>query len=328
MTDNTEKVIEFPADAVTVDDVREKVRAIIEAEGISQSAAAKEAGVSTSAFSEFMGGTYKGNKDKVARELLRWVNARVQSEQMRQLLPGVPAFIETPTAKKILGALTYAQAFGDIAVIYGGAGMSKTTSIRRYRDKNPNVFLATVTPATAGVAVMLQEIALSMGLRDFPLHPAKLQAAIIRGLTGSRGLLVIDEAQHLTKQALESARSLHDATGVGLALSGNASVYSQLLGKNDNGFAQLYSRVGRRVALTKAMRGDVLAIAGVYGVRDKKSLEFCEDIARRPGALRMLVKVLRLASMGAGEATVGTDHMSSAWAELQGHEKTDGGDYV
>lgn len=325
MNASPEKVAEFPA--MSYDDVRERVREAMTADGLSNSTVAREAGLAPSTMSEFLTGKYKGDNHGIAASLLKWLNSRAQSEQMRQLLPGVPGWIETPTSKKIAGVLTFVQAFEDIGVIYGGAGLSKTTTIRRYGDKNPNVFVTTATPATAGSATMLAEIASSIGLRDIPLHPARLQASIVKHLKGTKGLLVIDEAQHLTKQALESARSLHDACGVGLALAGNAAVYNQLWGRHDNGFAQFFSRIGRRLALTKPLRGDVHAIAAAYGVRDKDSIALCEEIARRPGALRMQVKVLRLAMMGSDGGKVEADAIRSAWNELQG-EQTDGGDYV
>ena len=44
---------------------------------------------------------------------------------------------------------------------------------------------------------------------------------IVQGLRGREGLLIIDEAQHLLLPALESLRSIHDATACGLVLMGN-----------------------------------------------------------------------------------------------------------
>lgn len=323
MNASPEKVHAFPG--LSYDDVRQNVREAMQAEGLTNATVARESGVATSTLSEFLNGKYKGNQHEVAQSLLKWLNSRAQTEQLRQLMPGVPGWIETPTSTKIINVLTYAQAFNDFVVIYGGAGVSKTTSLRRYKEKNPNVFIVTATPATAGAAVMLAEIAMALGMKDFPMHPARLQSAIVQKVTGSNGLLAIDEAQHLTKQALESARSIHDATGVGLAFLGNASVYNQVYGKNDNGFAQLYSRIGRRLALKGPQRGDMHAIASAFGIRDKESLDLCESIARKPGALRMMVKSLRLARAGAGDQPVTADHIAAAYHELQGE---DGGSHA
>ena len=67
---------------------------------------------------------------------------------------------------------------------------------------------------------------------------------IVQRLQGTKGLLILDEAQHLMLPALESLRSIHDATACGLVLMGNEAVYSRLSGRHSAEFAQLYSRVG------------------------------------------------------------------------------------
>lgn len=315
MSADTGKVVTM----VNLDEVRERVRAVAEAEGLSQNAVAKEAGVSAATLSQFLAGSYAGDNNKVAGELTKWLNRREQSAEMAAVMPQAPDWIDTPTARKIYDALHYAQVAGDIACIYGGAGLSKTTTIRRYRTQAPNVWVVIATPATASGSVLLEEIAIAMGLRDFPLHPAKLQRAIVRQISDTRGLLIIDEAQHLTKQALEAARSIHDATGVGLALSGNAAVYNRLYGGGNNGFAQLFSRVGKRVALIRPVAGDVHRIAAAFSVTGKDERLALEEIGKKPGALRMVVKVLRLAAVTAGGGSaIRLAHINGAWRELQG----------
>ena len=67
---------------------------------------------------------------------------------------------------------------------------------------------------------------------------------IVQRLQGTKGLLIIDEAQHLSLLALESLRSIHDATACGLVLMGNESVYANLSGRRSAEFAHLFSRVG------------------------------------------------------------------------------------
>jgi len=77
------------------------------------------------------------------------------------------------------------------------------------------------------------------------------------GLTGrlrdTHGLLVVNEAQHLTTKALEGLRSLRDATGTGLALVGSDKLYDRLTGgSRSSDFPQLFSRIGKRVRLPGA----------------------------------------------------------------------------
>ena len=304
-------------------DLRERLRRLMADEALSQNTIARGSGISSSALSQFLQGEYSGDNNKVAAALVRWINHRTASDKINAIMPVAPGWVDAPTARRIYDALSYAQVAGDIAVIYGGAGLSKTTTIRRYRDQNPNVWVATATPATASVGVLLEEIALALGLRDFPLHPARLQRAVISKMMDTGGLLIVDEAQHLTKQALEAARSIHDSTTVGLALSGNASVFNRLYGGGDNGFAQLYSRVGKRVRLVRPLAGDVLAISKSFGVAGAAETKLLEEIARKPGALRMVVKTLRLASVITRGSPIARGHIEQAWNDLQGDVLSD-----
>lgn len=306
------------------DDLREQTRLLLDRESMSQNRASKQIGISSSSFSQWMGGTYRGDSNAIASAVVTWINLRRETARIESVMPAAPQYIGTPTALRIYATLAYAQQAEDISVVYGGAGLGKTSCIKQYVTKNPNVWVVTSTPATASVGVMLEETALSMGLRDFPLHPARLQRAIIKQCQDSRGLLIYDEAQHLTKAALEGARSIHDATGVGIAFLGNASIYNRMYGGGDNGFAQMFSRVGRRLRLNRPVPGDVYAIAAHFNVKRPEELKLLVEISQKPGALRMVVKVLRLAALSGGTQGITKGDIRGALMELQGDVVVEG----
>lgn len=310
----------------SIDEVRSRITHIMAFEGLKQAAIATASGVAAPTLSGFLKGTYKGDMQATADRLGRYLDSRARGAAASAGLPIVPDYLPMPTGEKILAALGYAQVFGDIAAIYGGRGLGKTAALRRYRATNPNVFLVTATPETSSVGTILEEIAIALGLRDMPLHPARLRREIDRKIADTSGLLVIDEAQHLTKQALESIRGIHDRIGIGLALLGNVTVYNRLYGTGNKSedFAQLYSRIGKRLFLQRPLAGDVHAIAAVYGIDGSKGWHtarlWLEQIAMKPGGLRGVAKTLRLAAtyaLGAGEK-LGFLHLQAAWAELQG----------
>lgn len=305
---------------IDTDQLRERVRGVMEAEGLSQATVAKEAGLSSSVMSQWLAAEYNGDNNKVASKIVVWRNRREETRKIEAVMPAAPAWIEMPTARKIYDVLAYAQSAGDIGVVYGGAGLCKTTTVRHYQRGSSNVWLVTATPATANHSALLEEIAIALGLRDFPLHAPKLQRAIIASLHATKGLLIIDEAQHLTKQALETARSIYDRMNgdVGLGFSGNTSVYGRMYGGGNNGFAQLFSRVGKRLALGRPMAGDVHAMAAAFGIKGNEERQELEGIANRPGALRMVMKTVRLASVFAAGAAVKAMHIRRAYHDLQG----------
>ncbi len=313
-----------PAALDAAPDLRLELRELLARDrAYSQTRIAREAGISASALSQWMSGTYAGDNPAVEAKIGRWLDLLQASRASASAMPAAPDFVETPSAARILAALRYAQVAGDIAVIYGGAGMSKTTSIREFARRSPNVWHATMTPASASVATCLEEIADAVGAAGVAGSAARLHRGICRRVTNTGGLLAIDEAQHLSVAALDQIRSIHDATGVGIALVGNEAVYARMTGGNRAAYLdRLFSRIGKKVRLLRPTAEDVRALIACWGIDDAQCAPALHDIASRPGALRQLTKTLRLASMHAaaeGRAICCTD-VKTAWRELGGAE--------
>jgi DNA transposition AAA+ family ATPase len=302
--------------------LKESVRAEMQRLGMSQTRLSKESGINQARLSQWFSGKYPGNTEVVAQELTRWLNSVQARTKDTSRLSVTPDWKPTPTANNIVTALRYAQNAGDIALVYGGAGLGKTCTAKRYQEDNPNVWIATMTPAMNTVAAALERIAFSVGLPEAQPSAVKTENAIVARLEDTGGLLIVDEAQHLPVAGLDAVRSIHDATGIGLALMGNEQVYARITGgARQAHFAQLFSRVGYRVKLAAPSVGDVETIIAAWGVRESKAQTLCIDIAKQAGALRGLTKVLRLAHMmlAEGEAILSFDHIQTAWADLGGN---------
>lgn len=301
-------------------DILAAVRAEVERRGITQRDVAREAGISQTSLSQLQGGTYGTDPARLLERLAKWVAAQRERASV-QRLPAAPAWVSTPTAERVLAALSYAQMASDIAVVYGGAGLGKTSAVREYQRRYPSVWIATMSPATAGVTTCLEEVCLALGLRELPQGAARMQRELVRRMTGTAGLLVVDEAQHLSVAALDALRALHDACGIGLALVGNEAVYARMTGGNRAAYLdRLFSRIGKRVRLARATRDDVARLARCWGVHSADAMTLLADIGARAGALRAVVKVLRLAQlMAAGEGVaLSAAHLGAAWRDLEG----------
>jgi hypothetical protein len=311
-------------------DTRDRIRALLDAKDASQAEVARQAGLSATALNRWVNGRYEGDNAGVEGKLARWLAER--DRQTGFLLPDPPDWIATPTGERVLSALAYGQMAADLVVIYGGAGLGKTRSVRQYAATRPNVWIATMSPATSTPSACLDEICEALGMREGPGgSAARMQRALIRRLRDTKGLLVLDESQHLAVAALETVRAVHDAAEVGLALVGNERVYSRLSSSGQAAlFAQLYSRVGKRMHLTLPRREDVEAVLAGWGITDREALAYLWTVARTPGALRGVVKSLRLGTMiarGAGEP-LELRHIKRAWRELDatnGHAKASNG---
>ena len=108
---------------------------------------------------------------------------------------------------------------------------------------------------------------------------------------------------------------------LGAALVGNEGVFSRMAGgRGAERLDRLFSRVGKRLALRQSSEADVISLVKAWGILDAKCHPTLLEVARRPGALRGLTKVLRLASMNAAadNRDVCCEDVRAAAAELGG----------
>jgi DNA transposition AAA+ family ATPase len=280
-------------------DLREQIRTALSQKRLSQALLSKEAGISAATLNQWLGSKYAGDNEGVDAKLRLWLEADMARRAAGSAMPVAPSFVNTPTAARVLGALAYAQMAGDIAVTYGGAGLGKTTACEHYRDSSPNVWIVTMEPSTSGVVTALQEIAEALNL-DVGGGARAINKRVCKRVKDTHGLLIIDEAQHLSVQALDQIRAIHDATGIAIAFVGNDGVFARMAGgRNAQQLDRLYSRVGKRLSLRQSTEADIIALITAWGIDDAKCRNTLIEIARRPGALRTLTKTLRLASMHA-----------------------------
>lgn len=304
------------------DALRTQVRNVIDSDAhVTQARIARELGVSATVISQWLSAIYPGDNAAVESKVSRWLT-KYQERGSDPAMASPPAFVPTPTALRVQQALHYAQMAGDITAIYGASGIGKTASIRQYVGISLNCWVATMSPSTAGVVTALEEICHAIGIVAAG-GAARMHRDITRRVADTGGLLVIDEAQHLSPAALDQVRAIHDATQIGIALVGNDYVYSRMdgAGKRADHLDRLRSRVGKRVKLSLSSTADIDALIKAWGVpADASWRGSLVTFGRRPGALRGLTKVLRLASSYAALAgrPLGEADVEQARTELGG----------
>ncbi|HFI2483636.1 TPA: AAA family ATPase [Escherichia coli] len=300
---------------MNISDIRAGLRTLVENEETTFKQIALESGLSTGTISSFINDKYNGDNERVSQILQRWLEKYHAVAE----LPEPPRFVETQTVKQIWTSMRFASLTESIAVVCGNPGVGKTEAAREYSRTNNNVWMITITPSCASVLECLTELAFELGMNDAPRRKGPLSRALRRRLEGTQGLVIIDEADHLGAEVLEELRLLQESTRIGLVLMGNHRVYSNMTGGNRTvEFARLFSRIAKRTAINKTKKADVKAIADAWQINGEKELELLQQIAQKPGALRILNHSLRLAAMtahGKGER-VNEDYLRQAFREL------------
>lgn len=307
----------------TTDELRE----LAIGEGLSRSEVGRRADIPLGTLSPWYDGSYLGNYANINDRVRRWLAAFAEARATQLSVPAGPGFVMTPTARKLTEALLYAQTMPEFTVATMGTGVGKTFAARNYVATRPHAYLVTMRPSTAGRHAMLQELAVTLDVHE--RNPARLDRAIGTKLrrNGRHTLLILDEAQNLVDDAVNQLRFFNDEFGCGIALLGNEAVYRRYGSlpsddRRDDGNAQIQRRIGYRILQRQALAADVDAILDGWSVHDAECRRLGHAIARKPGALGQLDKVLRLAHMiavGAGQP-MGADHMRKAWANRSGEE--------
>lgn len=295
---SNEQPIESDADRAE-QEARVKLRAAMKADSsITQASLSRQISISESRVSQWIGGKYPGDNAEITRKVEQWLQARETKAARAQTMPAAPSYVATPTSERVIVSLRYAHFAADMALVYGQSGLGKTEAVLQYQKTVPNVFVATMTPSSASLVPALQVIAEAVGAASDSGGAQNIHRAICKRLRNTNGLLIIDEANHLSVPALEQIRSIYDDVKIGVALVGNKEILERMTsGHHAKNLDRLYSRIGKRDSFTKCTKEDALNILDAWGVKDAECRRQLTDIASKPGALRTMSKVLRLASM-------------------------------
>ena len=270
--------------------------------GLSWPKIGKLTDVGSSTIGLFASGKYTGNNEAVAGKVLAYRSRLTSQAEIAADVPTVPEWYDTPTATRLTSLFKWAQS-GEIVLIITKPGIGKTRTAERFEANDPNVWLATMSPSTAGVSTMLIEVAAAIGLGEVKGSPQQLARQIKTRVKGKKGLLIVDEAQELTDKAINELRGWHDRTGVGIALMGNETTVGHIEGRN-SALAQVKSRFLYKHVQMIPMPGDLDALFDAWGIVDGEQKTFLTRLAALPGALRevtMTLKIALMASFGAGQ---------------------------
>ncbi|MEL7641029.1 MAG: AAA family ATPase [Solidesulfovibrio sp.] len=232
-----------------------------------------------------------------------------------QLFPNSAGVVPDALNQGILSAFSLTQELQDMMVITGAAGTGKTSAARHYQQCARTVWLATMTPASASLAGCLERVARAMGIEGTAHRVSRLDEVITARAFGTGGLLIVDEAQHLSVAALEGLCRLQDQAQIGtVIMAAKCSQRASPVGRGE-----LASPIGRHLALERPEEGDVARLLAAWDVPGKVR-ELCHWISRQPGALHVLRSILRIALLLAENEgqDLAESHVKAAWSDLRG----------
>ncbi|MDZ4308403.1 AAA family ATPase [Allopontixanthobacter sp.] len=259
----------------------------------------KECGIPAGTLQPFCAGKYQGDNMGIARKIFQFMQAVDSRNKRQDSLPTDPGYFETDTSVRIQTLLQIAH-MGRITVAATGPGTGKSITINDYAERAQPCWIATMKPSTSRLIQMVLEVHKALGMEPRHLVAAQASRIVIDRVKGRNGLLIIDEANHLSIEAIEEIRSWHDETGVGICMLGNEELLARIeTGRHKDQFSRLNSRIAHKHWQRMPTRNDVYTFCDAWGVVDPGIRKYLEKIALTPdaGGLRECKQLIEAGSM-------------------------------
>jgi len=278
---------------------QEKFKNFLEKEGLRQAHVARSLGVSSSQISQWLSGKYAGDTKTLEVNLKNFMEnySTKQANSSHNTL-------ETMDLSNYTAAMFVADEAivnQEMAVLYGMPGTGKSVVARAFAASHPETIFIEVVPGIR-VDSLLKLIAAKLGISGVR-GGDELIWAIAREFERREGVLLIDEAEHLTTKGLEVLRRIHDFSAVPVILVGTYGLIKNLKG-NSGELLQLYSRIQGRWEFKEPSSED---FALLFGTHASTIGRYTKHLRR---AVNLYAKATRFARMK-GEA-LSAGHIDAA----------------
>lgn len=196
---------------------------------------ARKCRVSNALVSNVLNGRYAASPASYLQTMLEVI--RVESERLGD---GTPGYIKGSVHKLATLVCDRTRKSAGFGVLCGAVGTGKTRALKEYRRERPQTLLIEANPSMTS-ASLLNELLGALSIALAPGNDRKFDH-VTKALMGTSYLIIVDEAELLSANALHYLRRVRDKAGVGVVLAGTERL--QLMLKPEHGqFDQVRSRV-------------------------------------------------------------------------------------
>lgn len=255
--------------------ISDQLRAYVEQKGSGNKAAASMNGVSSATISKVLAGKWDTISDDMWRSIAAQCGHKSEGWQL----------VETRAYKAMTFTLENAQRDSLVMAVIGEAGSGKTEAIKRYTAAGRNVYHL-VCSEYWNRRTFMGKVLQTMGAAYSGNTVADMMDNIVDTLKRKETpMIVLDEADKLSDQVLYFFISLYNQLEghCGIILTATSYLRARIekgLRLNRKGYAEIYSRIGRKfVELPLHNSEDVAAVCAANGVTDARTINSIVDEA-------------------------------------------------
>jgi DNA transposition AAA+ family ATPase len=283
--------------------MQKEFKEFMQKHGLTQAMIARSLGVSSSQISQWLKGKYKGDVEALEMKLGNFIN-----NYNKRGFKESEEIYETTDLRMAHFTIDEAIIGKEMCLLYGESGVGKTTAIKEYVKNRPEAVLIEVIPGMS-VKSFLRRIAKAVGVNEV-LNTEELLLEIVKEFKRREAVLIIDEAENLTTNALESIRRIWDFSQVPIALVGTYAVIPNLKGRRGE-LKQLFGRIIGRWEFKGPQSDEEWKM--FFGEWAKEVKKYTKHLRR---AVNMYKKAKRLAELENKELNAGYIQMASSMVIL------------
>lgn len=233
MLDPTKDVTSEQRAAIIRDLVAYRDRNRIDKKPISWAKLGGYIGVTSSVLSEIVKGTYQGDTDRI----IRLIDQFLASEEQQGKRPQIRDFVRIRITEYIVSAINETLKRRSIGVITGEPGSGKSKHAEWFCDSHDGAVLITADDTDGDAKFVIDKLHEVLKLGTFVTSTRQKKREIEAYLKSHLNtVILVDESQKLTNDALEILRALHDKSdpdgrrNVPVILFGDDKFYKIIVG--------------------------------------------------------------------------------------------------
>ena len=260
-------------------ELQNRIKTMIERDGITQNSIAKKVDISATALSQYLNSKYNGDIQALENALIKLVDLNIQQKKYAKVCLD---FAKTTVAGKIFNIAQICQLNGEIALCTGLSGLGKTTAIKEYAKTHSGVIV--IDPdeqinVRALLHYFCKPLKLQQGVNESNVSFAE---KIVSKLNRSGKLIIVDESENLDVSCFRALRKIHDRCNstIGLLFVGTealANKLSRLGGEYDYLFTR-FSYIDNLSTLT--LKDTSLLVNQIFPNCNESLVELFHTIAR------------------------------------------------